>query len=83
VNHSGGGSHDGLLLRQIEIQCISFYAQSQGGRGYVNGLLRLAFLSPDLTEAILDGRQSERLCLAAIRADPVPLAWSEQRTRYA
>jgi hypothetical protein len=59
-------------------------ANAEGtSRGYANALLRLAFLSPDLTEAILDGRQSERLSLAAIRANPVPLAWSEQRTRYA
>ncbi len=43
--------------------------------------LRLAFLAPDIVEAILDGRQPPELSLRKlVRTDP-PLEWGEQRRR--
>jgi hypothetical protein len=42
---------------------------------YLSTLLQLAFLPPDLTEAILDGRQSNVWTLAKIRSTQVPLDW--------
>jgi site-specific DNA recombinase len=46
---------------------------------YLSKLLQLAFLAPDLTEAILDGCQSNLLTLAKIRSTQLPLDWSLQR----
>jgi hypothetical protein len=44
----------------------------------VRQALRLAFLSPDLTSAILEGRQPEALSLARI-PKLLPLPWAEHR----
>ncbi len=49
-------------------------------RSYVTRVVRLAFLPPDITEAMLDGRQppdlnAERL----VRRSRLPLAWGDQR----
>jgi hypothetical protein len=45
---------------------------------YLTRTLRLAFLAPDLVEAILDGRQPSNLSLEMLRK-PLPTGWSEQR----
>jgi hypothetical protein len=50
---------------------------------YVSKLLSLAYLAPDLTEAILDGRQPPRLMVKHIRALDVPLEWNAQRRLFA
>jgi len=42
-------------------------------------LLKLAFLAPDITEAILTGRQPASLTTEALIRKPIPLAWDEQR----
>jgi site-specific DNA recombinase len=44
----------------------------------VRQALRLAFLAPEITSAILEGRQSATLSLAQI-PKVLPLSWSEQR----
>jgi len=49
-------------------------------RGYVGSILRLTLLAPDIVEAILDGRQSEKLGLPAL-LKPLPLEWDGQRRR--
>ena len=45
---------------------------------YLTRTLRLAFLAPDLVEAIHDGRQPSNLSLEMLRK-PLPTGWSEQR----
>lgn len=57
-------------------------AAEKTSRGHVSALLPLAFLCPDLIEAILEGRQSEQLTLSAIKRESVPLSWAEQRARF-
>jgi hypothetical protein len=49
-------------------------------RSYFSQLLRLAYLAPDITAAILDGHQPARLTATQLieRAD-LPMAWREQR----
>ena len=42
-------------------------------------LVRLAFLAPDIQQAILEGRQPADLTLARLMKGEVPLRWSEQR----
>jgi site-specific DNA recombinase len=49
-------------------------------RSYFSELLRLAYLAPDITTAILDGRQPTGLTATTLieRAD-LPMSWREQR----
>jgi site-specific DNA recombinase len=47
-------------------------------RRYVSNILRLAFLSPTLTKAILEGRQPPSLRLAHLLNSSFPLSWSAQ-----
>ena len=46
---------------------------------YTARLLPLAYLAPDVTEAILGGRQGAAVSLGAVTARPLPLNWSAQR----
>ena len=50
---------------------------------YTGQLMPLAFLAPDLVEAILDGRQPPRLSLINLIKTTIPLRWSEQRALFA
>ena len=47
-------------------------------RSFVNRLLRLTLLAPEIVEAILDGRQAKGLQLAVLTGK-LPSAWEEQR----
>lgn len=46
---------------------------------YVSRIISLAFLAPDITEAILSGTQPARMSLATFPGD-VSLEWNEQRS---
>lgn len=49
-------------------------------RSYITRTLRLAFLAPDIIEAILDGRQPDDLRSKRLSLDKnLPLDWEEQR----
>jgi len=45
---------------------------------YVSRLLRLTLLSPDIVEAILDGRQTEGMMLPGLM-EKFPLKWDGER----
>ena len=47
-------------------------------RSYVGQVLPLAFLAPDIVEAILDGRQPQDLKVEQL-LKPLPIAWTAQR----
>ncbi len=47
-------------------------------RGYLGTLRRLTLLAPDIIEAILDGRQPDRMGLPTLM-EPFPLEWIRQR----
>ena len=47
-------------------------------RGYLGSLLRLTLLAPDIVEAILDGRQPDRMGLPTLM-EPFPVEWNRQR----
>jgi len=49
---------------------------------YVGQVLNLAFLAPDLTEAILNGHQPPLLMLKDLRAMDIPLDWNAQRKLF-
>ena len=48
-------------------------------RSYFARLLRLAYLAPDITKAILDGRQPADLTATKLIEHPLPSSWSAQR----
>ena len=54
-------------------------AAEQIERSYHGSLLRLTLLTPDIVEAVLDGRQPAGLGLPKV-AEQLPLVWAEQRT---
>ena len=48
---------------------------------YFTRLVRLSYLAPDITQAILDGRQPRDLTAGKLLAHSrLPLGWHEQRT---
>ena len=51
------------------------------GEAYVRRILRLAFLAPDIVEAIAEGRQPRALTLQRLLG-PMPFAWAEQRRLF-
>jgi len=57
-------------------------AQREGvSRSYFTRLVRLSYLAPDLTQAILDGRQPRNLTAEKLlEHSRLPLAWHDQRT---
>jgi hypothetical protein len=46
---------------------------------YVSRLLRLTLLSPAIIEAVLDGRQPEKMTLPGLM-EPFPVEWGRQPT---
>ena len=52
-------------------------------RSYYSQILRLAYLAPDITIAILEGRQPPGLTATMlIEHSRLPLSWPEQRTAF-
>ena len=47
---------------------------------YFTRLVRLSYLAPDITHAILDGRQPRDLTAEKLLDSRLPLAWHDQRT---
>jgi hypothetical protein len=51
-------------------------------RPYVSSMIRLAYLAPDIVEAILQGKQPARLILADLMARDIPNDWAHQRRAF-
>ena len=49
---------------------------------YVRKLLPLAFLAPDIIDAILDGRQPRNLSLETIAYTSILRRWEDQRRQF-
>jgi hypothetical protein len=67
------------LIEEGTYRSAGEIAEAEGvTRSFVNRLLRLTLLAPDIVEAILEGRQPKAMQLEGlIRA--VPSSWKEQR----
>ena len=70
--------HEKLMTENLGIGDI---AESEGvHHSYISRLIRLTFLSPEITEAILDGRQPLGLTAAKLmQVSRLPLEWRTQR----
>ena len=68
-------------LKDGKARSISELAQRHGiDRTDVGRLIPLAFLAPDIVEAILDGRQPINLTVSRLkRIGDLPVSWQEQR----
>jgi site-specific DNA recombinase len=69
-------------LAQGEGVPFAALAQREGvSRSYFTRLVRLSYLAPDITQAILDGRQPRDLTAEKLlEHSRLPLAWHDQRT---
>jgi hypothetical protein len=66
------------MLESGEFGTISDLAQHEGiAAPYLTRVFRLAFLAPEVVEAILDGRQPTGLTLQSLRGQ-LPDQWSSQ-----
>jgi hypothetical protein len=67
---------------QVPIELGNWPKPGAGGvtLSFVNRLLRLTLLAPDITEAILDGRQPRSMQLEEL-TPAMPSGWDEQKTR--
>jgi len=62
---------------------IAELAEKEGlTKGYVGRLLRLNLLSPDIVEAMLDGKQPRDLKLQDLLRKEIPYIWDEQREKF-
>ena len=57
-------------------------AAQRCNESYIRKRIQLAFLSPDLKLAILQGRQPVDLTLEKLTSTTIPRSWLEQRKRY-
>ena len=67
-----------LIVSQVA-SVYALAAQTNQERRHVGRTLALAFLSPDLTKAILQGKQPAGLRLAHLLDADIPLSWKTQR----
>ena len=66
------------MLESGEFAAVAELAESEGiAPSYMTRVLRLTLLSPDIVEAILDGKQGPEMTLARVLG-PFPMDWSEQ-----
>jgi site-specific DNA recombinase len=69
------------MLKSRKAKSISGIARTENlPRTYIGSLIPLAFLAPDITEAILGGRQPSDVTLDRIlKLSPLPFDWATQR----
>jgi hypothetical protein len=70
-----------LLHAESQAASVGAIAREEGvTQSYVARVMRLAFLAPDITQAILDGRQPDQVTAnRLVLWSQLPLAWPEQR----
>ncbi len=66
------------MLESSEFATITELAEREGiAPSYMTRVLRLTLLSPDIVEAILDGRQGPEVTLARV-LEAFPIEWDDQ-----
>ena len=72
--------HD-MLVNKKTVRFADLARREKLHRSYFSQVLRLAYLAPDITAAILEGRQPESLTATVLIEHPqLPLCWAEQRS---
>jgi len=71
------------MLESGEFATVKKLAEHEKlGFSYMTRVLRLSLLSPDIVEAILEGRQPTEMKLAGL-LEPFPIGWDEQTEPFA
>jgi site-specific DNA recombinase len=70
------------LERRDDIGLRDLAREDGCSRPYVSSMIRLAYLAPAITQAILDGTQPPRLTLADLMQRKIPVDWNEQRRAF-
>ena len=75
-------AHDWVdrILRGEVVNQRSIAKETGLDERYISRIIPLAFLAPDLTESILDGKQAAHLSLDSCLGN-IPEDWSQQRTQ--
>ena len=70
------------LLEEGKYRSAGELAEAEGvTRSFVNRLLRVTLLAPDIVEAILEGRQPRRFVVEELTR-AMPSAWAEQKALF-
>jgi site-specific DNA recombinase len=76
-------AHDiqGRLIQNTELTVHDIAREERVTATYIYALLRLPWLAPDITTAIINGRQPDQLSAKTLmrKASRFPAAWTEQR----
>ncbi len=70
------------LERRGDIGLADLAREDGCTRSYVSSMIRLAYLAPDIIEAILQGKQPTHLTLAGMMDGDIPSGWTEQRRAF-
>ena len=69
------------LVQSADVAFAALALREGVSRSYFTRVVRLSYLAPDITQAILDGRQPRDLTAEKLLAHSrLPLAWHDQRT---
>jgi hypothetical protein len=71
------------LLEDGSYRTMEELAAAEGiNASYVSRVLRLTILAPDIVSSIMEGAHASGVTMVALM-NPLPLAWREQRARFA
>ena len=72
------------LIQNTELTVHHIAREERVSAAYIYTLLRLPWLAPDITTAIVNGRQPQHLNAMTLmrRASRLPASWAEQRTLF-
>ena len=73
------------LRQRLEREGVSLdeLARQEGcSRPYASSMIKLAYLAPGITQAILDGTQPVSLTLADLMKRDIPVGWTDQRRAF-
>ena len=69
------------LVRNEDVAFAALAMRDGVSRSYFTRVVRLSYLAPDITQAILEGRQPRDLTAEKLLAHSrLPLGWHDQRT---
>ncbi len=69
-------------LENSELSAREFSRKEKVDRGYMQRMMQLTYLAPDIIEAIMVGTQPNSLKLMDFLNSPIPLSWAKQREKY-